>query len=72
LADSLPIPPFWVPDLFLAAVAASSAIDPGTRLCSAASATGSAEQRGHARIYNILYIGRQSANSPVWGDCALF
>ena len=69
---SLPIPPhphiftccvvfpFGVPDIFLADKPATSAIDPGTRLCSAASATGSAEQRGHhARIGAIL--SRQKA-----------
>ncbi len=38
--------PFGVPDIFLADKPAVSAIAPRTRLCSAASATGSAEQRG--------------------------
>ena len=41
--------PFGVPGIFLADQSAASATDPGTRLCSAASATGSAEQRGPCR-----------------------
>ena len=41
--------PFGVPAIFLANKLAASASDPGTRLCSASSATGSAEQRGRHR-----------------------
>jgi len=41
--------PFGVPDIFLVDKSTASAIDPGTHLCSALSATGSAEQRGRHR-----------------------
>ena len=44
----LPIPPFGVPDIFLADGAAASAIDPGTRCALAYSATGGARARGHS------------------------
>ena len=46
--------PFGVPDIFLADDAAASAIDPGTHLCSALSATGSAEQRGRGHSLGSL------------------
>ena len=46
--------PFGVPDIFLADDAAASAIDPGTHLCSALSATGSAEQRGRCHSLGSL------------------
>ena len=45
--------PFGVPDIFLADQSAASVIDPGTRFCSAASATGSAEQRGQL-LYSAI------------------
>ena len=48
--------PFGVPDIFLADGAASSAIDPGTRFCSASSATGSAEQRGRGHSLRSLHL----------------
>ena len=48
--------PFGVPGIFLADKPAASATDPCTRLCSAVSATGSAEQRGRHR--------RRSHRSP--------
>ena len=48
------IDPFGVPAIFLADKPASSAIDPGTRLCSALSATGSAEQRGRCHSLRSL------------------
>ena len=41
--------PFGVPDIFLVDKSTASDIDPGTHLCSALSATGSAEQRGRHR-----------------------
>ena len=47
--------PFGVPDIFLADGAAASAIDPGTRLCSALSATGSTEQRGRGHSLRSLF-----------------
>ena len=50
--------PFGVPDIFLADDAAASAIDPGTHLCSALSATGSAEQRGR-RYESLCPFGRR-------------
>ena len=46
--------PFGVPDIFLADKSATSTIDPGTRLCSAVSATGSAEQRGRSHSLRSL------------------
>ena len=49
--------PFGVPNIFLADKSAASAIDPCTCLCSAFSATGSAEQRSRHR--------RRSHRSPV-------
>ena len=52
----LPIPPFGVPDLFLAGRAAASAIDPGTRCALADSATGSARACGHSGVYKITVI----------------
>ena len=65
--------PFGVPDIFLADDAAASAIDPGTHLCSALSATGSAEQRGRGHSLGSLHpppaavasLPRFSLASPV-------
>ncbi len=48
--------PFGVPDIFLADKSATSSVDPGTRLCPASTATGSARQRGRRR--------RRSHRSP--------
>ena len=48
--------PFGVPDIFLADKSAASSIDPGTHLCSASSATGSAEQRGRGYSLRSLYL----------------
>jgi len=52
--------PFGVPGIFLADKPAASATDPCTRLCSAVSATGSAEQRGRHR--------QRSGRSPIIQD----
>ena len=55
--------PFGVPDIFLAEQSASSAIDPGTRLSTALSATGSAVERGRH--------WRRSPRSPYFTNYAV-
>ena len=65
--------PFGVPDIFLAVKTAASAIDPGTRLCSASSATGSAEQRGRGHSLRSLFPPPAALPSlPRWRFVCIF
>jgi len=56
--------PFVVSDIFLADKPAASAIDHGTHLCSASSATGSAEQRCHHTGKWLMVYAPQYYTTP--------